>query len=42
MRPDKRFVRNGADLITRIDVPFTILALGGEIEVETIDDKNCR
>ena len=39
VRPDKRFVRNGADLITRIDVPFTILALGGEIEVETIDDK---
>ena len=39
VRPDKRFVRNGADLITRIDVPFTTLALGGEIEVETIDDK---
>ena len=39
VRPDKRFVRNGADLITRLDVPFTTLALGGEIEVETIDDK---
>lgn len=39
VRPDKRFVRNGADLITRVDVPFTTLALGGEIEVETIDDK---
>jgi len=39
IRPDKRFVRNGADLITRIDVPFTTLALGGEIEIETIDDK---
>ena len=39
VRPDKRFVRNGADLITRMDVPFTTLALGGEIEVETIDDK---
>ena len=39
VRPDKRFVRNGADLITRADVPFTILALGGEIEIETIDDK---
>lgn len=39
IRPDKRFERDGADLITKIDVPFTTLALGGEIEVETIDDK---
>lgn len=39
VRPDKRFERQGADLITRMDVPFTTLALGGEIEVETIDDK---
>jgi len=39
IRPDKRFVRNGADLITRVNVPFTTLALGGEIEIETIDDK---
>jgi len=39
IRPDKRFVRNGADLIMRTDVPFTTLALGGEIEIETIDDK---
>lgn len=39
VRPDKRFVRQGADLIMRMDVPFTTLALGGEIEVETIDDK---
>lgn len=37
--PDARFERNGADLISRIDIPFTTLALGGEIEVETIDDK---
>lgn len=39
VRPDKRFQRQGSDLITRMDVPFTTLALGGEIEVETIDDK---
>ena len=39
MRPDKRFERHGNDLIMRMDVPFTTLALGGEIEVETIDDK---
>ncbi len=39
IRPDKRFERIGADLIMRMDIPFTTLALGGEIEVETIDDK---
>ncbi len=39
VRPDKRFVRNGDDLIARINVPFVVLALGGEIEVDTIDDK---
>ena len=37
--PDARFERVGADLVSRIDVPFTTLALGGEIEVDTIDDK---
>lgn len=37
--PDARFERNGADLISHIDIPFTTLALGGEIEVDTIDDK---
>lgn len=40
IRPDKRFERMGADLITRMEIPFTTLALGGEIEIETIDDKN--
>ena len=39
VRPDDRFVRGGNDLITHIDLPFTTLALGGEIDVETIDDK---
>ena len=39
IRPDKRFDRNGNDLIMRVDIPFTTLALGGEIEIETIDDK---
>lgn len=39
VRPDKRFERVGADLISRIEIPFTTLALGGEIEIETIDDK---
>lgn len=39
VRPDARFERVGADLISRIDIPFTTLAMGGEIEVDTIDDK---
>ncbi len=39
VRPDKRFERAGADLIMHMDIPFTTLALGGEIDVETIDDK---
>ncbi len=39
VRPDSRFERVGADLIHRAEVPFTTLALGGEIEIETIDEK---
>lgn len=39
VRSDKRFERDGNDLIMRVDVPFTTLALGGEIEIETIDSK---
>lgn len=39
VRPDARFERAGADLIRRMDIPFATLALGGEIDVETIDDK---
>lgn len=39
VRPDSRFERNGADLTMRVDVPFETLAMGGEIDVETIDDK---
>lgn len=39
VRPDRRFERNGADLTLRVDVPFETLAIGGEIEVETIDEK---
>jgi molecular chaperone DnaJ len=39
VRGDARFARDGADLYLRADVPFATLAMGGEIEVETIDDK---
>ena len=37
--PDARFKRIGDDLMSRTEIPFTTLALGGEIEVDTIDDK---
>ena len=39
VRPDKKFERIGNDLMMHIDLDFSTLALGGEIEVETIDDK---
>lgn len=39
IKPDKRFVRNGNDLIMHLDLPFTTLALGDEIEIETLDNK---
>lgn len=39
VRPDKVFARQGNDLIMRVNVPFATLALGGEIEIKTIDDK---
>ena len=37
--PDDKFERVDNDLITKVDVPFTTLAMGGEIDVKTIDDK---
>ncbi len=39
VRPDPVFARHGDDLIMQSDIPFTTLALGGEIDVETIDKK---
>jgi molecular chaperone DnaJ len=39
VRPDKRFERIGNDLMLHMDLDFATLALGGEVEVETIDDK---
>jgi len=33
------FERQGSDLLTEYDIPFTMAALGGEIEVRTIDSK---
>ena len=39
IRPDKRFERIGNDLLMHTDLDFATLALGGEIEIETLDDK---
>ena len=39
VRPDKTFERIGNDLLMHKDLDFTTLALGGEIEIETLDDK---
>jgi molecular chaperone DnaJ len=39
IRPDKRFERVGNDLLMHMDLDFVTLAMGGEIEIETLDDK---
>ena len=39
VKEEKGFVRDGDDLITEYNVPFTMTALGGQIEVKTIDGK---
>ena len=37
VRPDERFVREGDDLITALDVPAPLAALGGTLEVPTLE-----
>ncbi len=37
VRPDERFVRDGDDLITALDVAAPLAALGGSLEVETLE-----
>lgn len=37
--PHKTFERDGADIYTRAEIPFSVAALGGEIEVPTVTDK---
>jgi molecular chaperone DnaJ len=37
VREDERFVREGDDLITALDVPAPLAALGGSLEVDTLD-----
>jgi molecular chaperone DnaJ len=38
VREDKRFVREGDDLITVLDVPAPVAALGGSLQVPTLED----
>ncbi len=37
VRTDERFVREGDDLITAVDVPATLAALGASVEVPTLE-----
>jgi molecular chaperone DnaJ len=37
VRPDERFVRDGDDLVTVLDVPIAHAALGAELEVPTLE-----
>ncbi|MGQ0484725.1 MAG: molecular chaperone DnaJ [Hyphomicrobiales bacterium] len=42
VRPHDFFQRDGADLFCKVPVSMTVAALGGEIEVPTIDGKKAR
>ena len=42
IRPHEFFQRDGADLFCRVPISMTAAALGGEIEVPTIDGKKAR
>jgi molecular chaperone DnaJ len=39
VRPHQVFRRAGSDLVTKQNIPFATLALGGTIDIATIDDK---
>lgn len=39
VRPDKRFERQGADIVSEQEITFVQAALGDVIEVETVNDK---
>lgn len=38
IRPDKRFRREGDDIVTEEEIPFSMAALGGVVDVSTVDD----
>jgi len=42
VRADPRFVRDGTDLVTVLDVPAPLAALGGSFEVPTLDGEPAR
>lgn len=37
VRPDRRWTRSGNDLVTRREIGFTLAALGGSIEVDSLE-----
>jgi len=37
VKPDENFERDGADVYNRVNIPFSLAVLGGNIEVPTID-----
>lgn len=39
VRPHDRFQREGSDLVTELGVPMTVAALGGDVELETLDGR---
>jgi len=36
--PDPRFLRNGDDVLTEVPVSYVVAALGGEVEIPTLDE----
>ena len=38
VKPHNEFERDGADVYSRVTIPFSLAVLGGEIEVSTIDE----
>ncbi len=39
VKPHPYFHRDGYDIVSSVTVPFTLLALGGEVDIETLDGK---
>jgi molecular chaperone DnaJ len=39
VKPHPYFIREGNDIVATVTIPFTVLALGGDIEIETLDGK---
>lgn len=39
VKPHAYFHRDGHDIISEVTIPFSVMALGGDIEIETIDGK---